>query len=106
MKKVEVEYLGNVCVTWVYDREMFVASLLSHLKVAFEKDELDDEMKWTGNFLSKNLEDRNYYECIHGAQVGPAIEAFYLVPTDDNEEEIFRILDECNDVEVFVRGDE
>lgn len=102
MEKIEIEYLGNVCETWVYNREMFVASLLSHLKIAFNKDELDDEMKWTGNFLSKNLEEGSYYECIHGTELKPVIEDFYLLPTDENEERIFDILDECNDIEVKV----
>ena len=83
MEKIEIEYLGNVCETWVYNREMFVASLLSHLKIAFNKDEL-------------------YYECIHGTELKPVIEDFYLLPTDENEERIFDILDECNDIEVKV----
>lgn len=102
MEKIEIEYLENVCETWVYGKEMFVASLLSHLKIAFDKDELDDEMKWIGDFLSKNLEEGNYYECIHGAELKPVIKDFYLLPTEDNEERIFDVLDECNDIEVKV----
>ena len=103
MRRIEIEYLGNVCETWVYSKEMFVASLLSHLKIAFDKDELDDEMKWIGNFLSKNLGEGDYYGCIHGAELKPLIEDFYLLPTEENEERIFDALDQCDDIEVTWR---